>query len=84
MKKVKDTKTPTVRQLQNISENLKCHFETYVSVSIKTYSHYLTDSSDIGYGIYIAIGTGAGDSFEFGTWAELLQCYHELMKGELI
>ena len=78
MKKVKDTKTPTVRQLQNISEDLEDRFKSYVSVSI-TICQYSTDRDSIEYRIYIAVGT-VGESYHSDTWKEILQHYHKLMK----
>ena len=78
MKKVKDTKTPTVRQLQNISENLKDRFKSYVSFSTTVRHYYLTNHGKIEYRIYI--GVAVGTSYRSDTWEGILQHYHKLMK----
>ena len=78
MKKVKDTKTPTVRQLQNISEDLKDRFKSFVSFSITNRHYYLTNHGEIEYRIYI--NAGIGESYYSDTWEGILQHYHKLMK----
>jgi len=81
IRKVKDTKNPTIRQLQNMSENLRDHFERYVSITIKTYCH-LNSNIKIGFEIYISNAEfGKTGTFQYSdTWSELLQKYYQLMK----
>ena len=78
MKKVKDTKEPTVKQLRNIAGNLKEYLNTFAtaSVDVRCYDHI--DDIIIEYGIYIASDDKGTHIFK--SWQELLSFYHKLMK----
>lgn len=77
MKKVKNTKEATVRQLQNISQNLREKFGKYSTAGVICISLY---GSTTEYEIYV-------EHFDctktFGSWKELLLFYHKLIKDEI-
>jgi len=78
IRKVRDTKNPTVRQLQTIAENLGGRFKTYVHVTIgSTTSLYLDKSSQMDYGIYLECDFSGTHLFK--SWQGLLEFYHSLM-----
>lgn len=78
MKKVIDTKNPTVRQMISISENLREKFKKYSSVAVETHAHS-NSTIEIEYRMYIEDKT----SEYFETWPELLSSYHKLMKEKV-
>lgn len=80
MKKVTDTKNPTVKQLRNISENLRNYLETYASITV-TADFFRSGTEEVKYGIYIEKDGKA--THRFKTWLELLSFYHKLMKEEV-
>ena len=83
LKKVKDTKQPTIKQLQNIAENLRKHFKCYAIAGVEAKCYYYINrmkiETEMEYGIYIA-SDGKG-THRFKSWQELLSFYHELMEG---
>ena len=83
LKKVKDTKQPTIKQLQNIAENLRKHFKCFatVRVEVECFDHISNTriEIEIEYGIYIASDGQATHNFK--SWQELLSHYHKLMEG---
>ena len=81
MKKVKDTKNPTVKQLRNIARNLKEHLNTFATASIDVRCYDHLDDVVIEYGIYIA--SDSEGTHQFKSWQELLSFYHELMKEKI-
>jgi len=76
MKKVKDIKYPTLKQMSSISDNLREKFGEYSSIQITTNSYTHTDTC-IEYYLYIA---NTHNKY-FDSWQELLTYYHKLMKG---
>lgn len=81
MKKVKDTKNPTVRQLRNIAKNLKEHLNTSATAEIASRCYDHSDDIDVEYGIYIA--SDDQSTHMFRTWQGLLIYYHELMERKV-
>ena len=81
LKKVKDTKQPTVKQLQNIAENLRKHFRCFATaeVVVECYDHINSMKIKMEYGIYIESDGQATHNFK--SWQELLSFYHELVEG---
>ena len=83
LKKVKDTKQPTVKQLQNIAENLRKHFKCFATagVEVECYNHInsMRIKTEIDYGIYTESDSQA--THRFKSWQELLYFYHKLMEG---
>lgn len=78
MKKIKDTKSPTVRQMISMSENLRGKFGKYSSIMIETHAHTSSEGVDVEYRFYVE--NGKEDTFK--SWKELLSFYHEVMKEE--
>lgn len=79
LKKVKDTKNPTIKQMISMSENLRAYLNTYANIEIHSQSFDYEGETNVIYGIYIA-SDGEG-THEFKSWQELLSFYHELMEG---
>ena len=75
MEKVKDTKNPTVKQLQNIAGNLEEKFGKYSTA--KVVCQAFTASRRTNYRIYIE---HFPNTRNFKSWQELLSFYHKLMK----
>lgn len=79
MKKVKDTKNPTVKQFISMSKNLQEKFKKYASLSIETHSYINIKETKVKYRLYVEDKTGK----PFDTWSDLLQYYHEVIKEEI-
>ena len=77
MKRIYKSKSPTIKQLQNISENLQRIFKCYATAGVEVHSHPGHDS-EIRYGLYIASDNQATHSF--ASWSELLHYYQKLIK----
>ena len=77
MKRVYDSKEPTIKALQNISENLSNHLQTYTQVTITASHSDITSLRYVEYGIYIESDGQATHTFK--TWAEALSLYKQLM-----
>jgi len=77
MKKVKDTKYPTIKQMSLMSENLRSKFKTHsdIQISTPTYEH----GGKVEYYIYVANRV----SKYLHSWQELLSSYHKLMEDEV-
>ena len=79
MLKVRSTKDVTIRQMQNMAENLREKLNTYVSIviDISYYSDSKRLSADSKYKIYIESNKPAWAYFT--TWKQLQIAYHKLM-----
>ena len=79
MKRIYDSKEPTIKALQNIAENLRKHLKTYTQVTVQaTSAHTFKPRYDIEYGIYIESDGQPTHTFE--TWPETLNFYKHLMR----
>ena len=76
MKKVIDTKQPTVKQMISMSENLREKFKKYSSMQLSIHVH--PKETNVEYWVYIENGA----SCSIKSWKELLSFYHQLMKEE--
>lgn len=75
MKKVRDTKYPTIRQIESMSENLRDKFKEYSNIQISTHS-FSQGRLKTEYLLYVAeIYCNSLNS-----WQELLSFYHKVMK----
>ncbi len=79
LKKVKDTKNPTIKQMISMSENLRGLLNCYINIEITSKSFDHKEETDAGYGIYIA--SDGQPTHKFNSWEDLLSFYHELMEG---
>ncbi len=79
MKKVKDTKNPTVKQFISMSKNLQEKFKKYASLTIETHSYTHIKETEVEYRLYVEDKTDES----FDTWSDLLQYYHEVIKEEI-
>ena len=77
LKRVSNSKEPTVKQMETMSSNLCLHTQGYVNISISTRSHPGSEVK-ISYGIYVACDSEA--THEFPTWPEAISFYRSLMK----
>jgi len=78
MKKVKDTKYPTLKQMSSISDNIEEIFKTYTSIEISCVTHLHKDTK-IEYLFYVE----DKHCKYFNSWQELLTFYHKVMKEEV-
>jgi len=78
MKRVYDSKEPSIKTLQNIAENLRKHLETYVQVTVGAYSSHRSGFAYVEYGIYIESDSQA--IYTFRDWSEALRFYRSLIK----
>jgi len=84
MKRIGKSKEPTLKTLQNITENLKEKFRRSFCLTLESWSYDIGDQRT-GYHISILPGIDGssctGKPFE--TWSDLLNYYHKLMKEGL-
>lgn len=78
MKRIQRSKEPTVRQMLNMTVNLKEKYNKYASLSIWTRSYDNIPDTATDYNLYIA----DTDSWDFKTWEAYQDKYFELMKLE--
>ena len=78
MKKVNDTKQPTVKQMISMSENLREKLKTYISISIEVGAYTHVDPVEVNYKVYMS--SGSGYFHNHISWQELLTFYHQLMR----
>lgn len=76
MKKVKDTKNPTIKQMSSMSENLREKFNKYSSIDLSVGTYTYTKLAKLKCSIYVE----NKHCIEFEFWQELLSFYHKLME----
>lgn len=77
MLKVKETKVPTARQINNIVSNLREMFPDEMSaITFEThsYTHNSVDSTSIGFYFH-----AHEECWSMDTWEEVLEAYHCLI-----
>ena len=79
MKKVINTKFYSVKQMENMTFNLREKFKKYcgISYTIDLNAHTSSEKVGINKKFYIYIDP---KRIYFGSWTELQQKYHELMR----
>lgn len=77
MKKIKDTKNPTIRQMISMSKNLRKKFKKYSSIQVDVDAHHTSVLGvDVSYRLYIE----NRENETFKSWQKLLSFYHKLME----
>ena len=86
MKPVRITKYFSLKQLQNMSDNLRDKFNCYTSLEVNARSYTNTIHNkhlEVCYHLYKAFSSGMTSLIkDYKTWEELQQQYLKLMKEE--
>jgi len=74
MHRVRRTKHPSLRQIKNMSENLRAKYQTFASIQALTYSF---ESGNITTDFWISV---AGSCGLVSSWPDLIDRYKQLMR----
>ena len=75
MKRIGNSKEPTIQRMLNMTSNLKSKFNSHcaIDLSVNTYDH----SDKSSYHFYLYVAHRGGDTID--SWAGVLRRYKELM-----
>lgn len=79
IKKVIHTKSPTLRQLENMSINLRHKFDADINVSTSSWFMTHLTKPFFEFNLYISINDPSHETFS--TWSELQDKYFSLMES---